>query len=225
MIGTVVFDIDDTLYLERDYVRSGFNAVDEWMASDRGVDGFFERAWLAFSSGVRGRIFDQALTELGVDEPSLVPMLVSIYRAHRPSIMLLPDARACLDEMFAVVSLACVTDGPGESQRAKATALGLSRWLDPVVLTDEIGDGFSKPHRRPFEMIEQRTAARGRCVYVADNPRKDFVGPKALGWRTIRVRRPGGLHTELPSESDVDEEVLDLTGLAESLGYPTEIGA
>src|SRR5207302_9076607 len=26
----VVFDIDDTLYLERDYVRSGFRAVGTW---------------------------------------------------------------------------------------------------------------------------------------------------------------------------------------------------
>lgn len=37
-------------------------------------------------------------------------------------------------------------------------------------------------------------ACRGRFVYVADNPGKDFIAPKELGWGAIRVRRPGGLH-------------------------------
>ena len=31
-------------------------------------------------------------------------------------------------------------------------------------------------------------------VYVADNPRKDFIAPRALGWRTVRIRRRGGEH-------------------------------
>jgi len=35
--------------------------------------------------------------------------------------------------------------------------------------------------------------ARG-FVYVADNPRKDFIGARQLGWRTVRVRRDGGEH-------------------------------
>ena len=50
-IRCVAFDVDDTLYLERDYVRSGFRAVAERVRRDHGLEGFFEGAWDAFSSG------------------------------------------------------------------------------------------------------------------------------------------------------------------------------
>ena len=53
----------------------------------------------------------------------------------------------------------------------------------------------------------------GACAYVADNPVKDFAGPKGLGWTTVRVRRPQGLHQRVPSGEDVDHEVPDLTTL------------
>ncbi|MEL7208731.1 MAG: hypothetical protein AAGK32_10970, partial [Actinomycetota bacterium] len=48
----MVFDIDDTLYLERDYVRSGFNAVGEHVESQFGTAGVGRRAWELFIEGV-----------------------------------------------------------------------------------------------------------------------------------------------------------------------------
>jgi putative hydrolase of the HAD superfamily len=42
-IRCVVFDVDDTLYLERDYVRSGFDSVGAWLQRDSGVVGFSDR--------------------------------------------------------------------------------------------------------------------------------------------------------------------------------------
>ena len=59
LADVVVFDLDDTLYLERDYVRSGFRAVDAWLAS-RGILGFFGEAWANFENGLRGKAFDRA---------------------------------------------------------------------------------------------------------------------------------------------------------------------
>lgn len=36
----VIFDLDDTLFLERDFVRSGFAAVGRWMARTIGISNF-----------------------------------------------------------------------------------------------------------------------------------------------------------------------------------------
>jgi putative hydrolase of the HAD superfamily len=55
-------------------------------------------------------------------------------------------------------------------------------------------------------------------VYVADNPAKDFVAPRALGWATVRVRRAGSLHQRVESGPDVDREVTDLGDLAVWIG-------
>lgn len=214
-IRCVVFDIDDTLYLERDYVRSGFDAVDAVVRQRCGVDGFSGTAWSLFERGERGDIFDRALAALGVvAEAGLVAALVDAYRAHAPSIRLLDDARVCIERLHGRATLAGLTDGPPASQRAKIRALGLEAWLFPIVVTAELGPGLGKPHPVGFRYIEEATGARGAsCLYVADNPAKDFAGPRALGWRTVRIRRPGGLHVDQPSRDDVDEEITTLAEL------------
>jgi putative hydrolase of the HAD superfamily len=214
----VVLDIDDTLYLERDYVRSGFRAVGTWARRSLGVPDLGERAWAAFESGARGTIFDDALGGAGIEAtPEVIGQMVACYRDHTPDITLLADARACLDALAEAggrTAVAVVTDGPLASQSAKAASLGLATWSQHVIFTEALGAGMGKPHPRAFELVQQRLGVGGdRCVYAADNPAKDFVAPHGLGWRTIRVRRRGGLHCEVPGGDDIDHEVSDMTDL------------
>jgi putative hydrolase of the HAD superfamily len=215
----VVFDIDDTLYQERDYVRSGFTAAGAWARAELGVADLGERAWSAFEAGTRRTIFDEVLTAAGVEiTPDIVPSLVEVYRSHTPDICLLDDARAWLDACPADVAVAVVTDGPLASQQAKARALGLDRWAGHVVFTEALGPGRGKPHPAAFQLLERRTGLAGAaCAYVADNPAKDFRAPHAMGWRTVRVCRPGGLHARVPSGDDVDEEIVTLAELDAAL--------
>jgi putative hydrolase of the HAD superfamily len=213
MTPCIVLDIDDTLYLERDYVRSGFRAVGDWVAGAFGATGFFERAWTAFEEGHRGDIFNRCLAEVGVQAADAVEQMVAVYRSHQPDIALMPDAQRFLDRVPAG-RLAVITDGPLASQQAKAHALQLSRWSETIVFTAEHGPGFPKPSPRAFQFVAERLQATGRrCCYIADNPLKDFQGPKSLGWRTVRIRRRGGLHFNLLSTADVDFEIDSLDAL------------
>jgi putative hydrolase of the HAD superfamily len=217
----VVLDIDDTLYLERDYVRSGFTAVGVWAEEELGLDGLGDRAWAAFEAGARRTIFDEALAAAGVDATDgLVLRLVQVYRSHAPTIEMLSDARAWLERLDPHTALAVVTDGPLASQQAKAEALRLSRWAGPIVFTETLGPGRGKPDPAAFEHLEREVGLHGeRCAHVADNPAKDFVAPKGLGWRTVRVRRPGGLHADVPSGDDVDAEITSLDDLDAALAW------
>jgi putative hydrolase of the HAD superfamily len=214
-IRCVVLDVDDTLYLERDYVRSGFQAVGRWAKEHFDADDFFRIAWEAFERGARGNTLELALAECGVEvDPGDVREMVKTYRTHRPDIELFDDASDAIFELYQQVEIAVITDGPRESQRTKVDVLGLPRWCQPVVITAELGEGYSKPHPRAFELVERETGARGaECIYVADNPAKDFKAPKELGWQTLRIRRPGGLHRDAPSGADVDDEASDLADL------------
>lgn len=47
-IHTIVLDLDDTLYPERDYVLSGFQAADAWVKARYDVGGFADRALALF---------------------------------------------------------------------------------------------------------------------------------------------------------------------------------
>ena len=192
----VVFDLDDTLYLERDYALSGFHAVGEWCLERLALHGVQECAQRLFNQGRRGDIFDEVLERLGVGrDPETVAKMVRIYREHAPDIKLLPDAVECLERLQDCVYLSLLTDGNPVSQWAKIDALGLRDRFDTTVVTGEWGIEFFKPHVRGYRYIESRSAeCRGRFVYVADNPLKDFFAPRTLGWNAIRVRHPGGLY-------------------------------
>jgi putative hydrolase of the HAD superfamily len=216
----VVFDIDDTLYLERDYVRSGFRAVGAWARRTLGVPDLADQAWAAFESGVRATIFNEVLAGAGVEPtPELLARMVACYREHQPDITLLADARACLDAAGGTGAVAVITDGPLASQSAKARSLGLATWSQNVIYTEALGAGFGKPHHRAFELVEERLGVPGdRCTYIADNPAKDFVAPRARGWATIRVRRARGLHYGVDGGDDIDHEVADMADLMALVG-------
>lgn len=210
----IVFDVDDTLYLERDYVRSGFNAVGAMLERERGIPDFAELAWAKFLNGARSTIFDEVLAELGIGGIATTE-LVDLYRAHQPSIELLEDARECLHALASVAALAVVTDGPGESQHAKIRALGLQQWIPHCIVTADLGPGHCKPEPAAFILAEEAAGCLGaQCAYIADNPHKDFIAPKARGWTTWRVRRPGGLHEGATDRGDVDREFSDMSGIA-----------
>lgn len=221
-IRTLVLDLDDTLYPERDYVRSGFRAADGWLRGRRAREGFFAAAWTLFEAGRRGRIFDEALDQLGVPEAAaLVPQLVDVYRAHEPEIALFPDAVALLDWAAGRHALAIITDGHAAVQRRKLRALGLEARVPEIVVTDELGRDCWKPHPAAFERVMRRFGgAPDGFIYVGDNPRKDFLAPKRLGWRTVRVRRPGGEHGDYAATAAEEAEfsVGDLQDLRVLLG-------
>ena len=210
-----VFDLDDTLFPEREYVKSGFAAVGDWLSEAARIPRFNEVALKYFEMGVRGRIFDKTLEELGVvPERELIDELVDRYRKHCPDIIL----DAATGELLSRLSnkrVAIISDGPFESQNNKIKALGLTAWACPIVLTDSWGRNFWKPHPRAFQHVEQLWSLSGRSlVYVADNPAKDFAAPTMLGWRTIRMRLDGGEHEMEPDITAVD---LNISGPTELL--------
>jgi putative hydrolase of the HAD superfamily len=138
--------------------------------------------------------------------------LVKAYREHIPDISLAPDAETFLRRL--AVPVFALTDGPLASQRKKAHALGLDRWVAHVVFTAEHGPGFHKPSPAGFELIQSLNGdAPASHVYVADNPAKDFLGPRHLGWQTVRIRREGSLWEHTPTDGSADIELPSLEAL------------
>lgn len=208
----IVFDLDDTLYLERDYVTSGLRAVGAWMRQQGGVAGLEEAMLALFAEGVRGRIFDAALERCGqAASPALIGRMLTVYRQHRPRIRMAPDADRFLDSPPGDTGFAIVTDGFLDAQRRKLRALDVHRrGIGMAVCTDRWGRAGWKPNPAAFQWIQARFGLPAdRFCYVADNPAKDFHAPRHLGWATVRVARPGGLHAAYPAHRIEADRIIE----------------
>tara|TARA_A100001391_G_scaffold99255_4_gene65922 strand:- start:25687 stop:26376 length:690 start_codon:yes stop_codon:yes gene_type:complete len=213
----VVFDLDDTLYLERDFAESGFRSLARHFGERIGGEGFAAECCERLAEGARGNIFDLALSRNGIEPaPELIAELVAHFRSHAPEIDFCEDASRFLSQM-GQFQTGLITDGPMEAQAAKIRALGLGKRLDHVIMTGEWGKQYSKPHPRAFERIESLTAAsKGGIVYIADNGKKDFIAPRQLGWQSVQILRPDRIHAGTPGgpEQAADHVISSFDELA-----------
>jgi len=231
MITTVIFDLDDTLYDEIDFCRSGFRAAAPHIAalSDAySADAVFATLWKCFITGDCGSTFNLALAELGIpcDGP-LIHKLVEVYRTHTPALTLPPESRAVLEDLKDRYTLGLLTDGFLPTQRLKVQALGIEHYFQAIVYTEELGREFWKPSPCGFEkLLEQLGARPQETVYVADNETKDFIAPNRLGLLTIQLLRPSGFYRQPSPLADAAPRVKigtigELAGvLAKSAGRP-----
>jgi len=218
-IDAVVFDLDDTLYPERQFAFSGFAAVAEAFTSIFGSPAESAAAMRRlFDTEHRPRVFNTLLREIGhQDDADLVARMVEVYRNHPPTISLFPDADDALTRLRTRVRLGLISDGPLRTQQNKVAALGLQPRVDFIVLTAELGPDSSKPHPAAFELMAERLGVSHRhCAYVADNPAKDFVAPNALGWLAVCIRREGGIYraTQPPRDGRECQAITSLDHLA-----------
>jgi len=217
MITTVVFDLDDTLYDEIEYCKSGFAAVAEFLANlpeAAAADTptapafaetrrIFATFWKQFTAGNRTKTFNAALDKLGINyDDNLIGELVEVYRNHVPKIALPQDSKDVLCQLNTKYTLALLTDGFLPAQRLKVQALGMEKYFKCVVYTEQLGRNCWKPSPAGFEKLTQIfKATPENMAYVADNEKKDFIAPNKLGFLTIQIIRSGGIHTASSGES------------------------
>lgn len=217
----VVFDMDDTLYPEADFVRSGHRAVAERAWADLGVD-IEPELRRRFAAGQRGDLMSAVLADLGVATPGedyVGRVLVPAYREHLPAIRPHVETIPVLTALRARGHrLALLSDGWAAVQRRKLEALGLTPFFDEIVITDELGREAWKPSPIGFERILGALGVTGaQALYVSDNPLKDFAGPHLLGMRTVRVIRPGTEHGEALAPAPGHQPQAVVRSLAELL--------
>lgn len=206
MIRAVVLDLDDTLILERDYVFSGYQVISEKISTDYNVTQaiVFEIMCMAFTKG-KPKVFNFVLDELKLQyNQAYILELLNLYRGHKPKIDLLDDAKALLSLLKQKdYKLGIITDGYKESQQRKIETLRLGQYVDEIIITDELGRKYWKPHIKSFQLMQERlNVSYTEMVYVGDNLKKDFIMPKKLGYTTICIRRCEGIyfHNELNLE-------------------------
>lgn len=222
----IVFDMDDTLYPEADFVRSAHRAVAERVWQDLSID-IEPELRRRFNSGQRGDLMSAALATLGASIPNdyVSRVLVPTYREHVPTILPYVETVAVLEELRKRGHrLALLSDGWAAVQRRKLLALGLADFFEAIVFTDEISPGAWKPSPIGFQRILSDLGVRGdQAAYVSDNPLKDFAGPNSLGMHTVRILRPGTEHVDALPPSPRHQPHYLIPALAKLLTTPDQL--
>jgi HAD superfamily hydrolase (TIGR01549 family) len=192
VVRAVTVDLDDTLYPQAAYLAGAWSAVADAGAA-RGLDrGSLSEALVEICAegSDRGRIIDRALARIGAPEDH-IESLVDAFRSFTPDhLECHPGAVEALAALRAIVPVALVSDGDPPVQRAKLRALGLLDAFDAVVISDEMGRAFRKPHSAPFLRALSLLSVPARdAVHVGDRPDKDVAGPHRAGMSAVRVRQ------------------------------------
>jgi len=222
----LVFDLDDTLYSERQFAISGFRACERWLQERHGMCEVVEEMTRLLDDGHMRSLFEIVLEKhVPGRMAEHIEAFIDVYRLHEPTIELYPDAAWALEHFGGLGGpLGLITDGQHEVQAGKVKALAIAHRFQHIVYTHALGGrAFAKPHPRAFEMMEAALGRSGdRFVYIGDNPAKDFVTPNARGWISIQVLRPQRIHSraltvEGGAPQHVIESLTELPGLLEEI--------
>ena len=184
----IVFDLDDTLYKEVDFVLSGYRAVDARVKADYNFDDAFEIMRQAFEA--HENPFDAL--EKAIDGNIDTKALVETYRNHMPDIALSRTTELTLDNLAGEDAVLClITDGRSITQRNKIAALKLNRYIldENITISEEIG--AEKTERRAFDIIAKKFPQAKQFYYIGDNTAKDFFWPNRMKWTTICIEDNG----------------------------------
>ncbi len=210
MIPTLVaFDLDDTLYKERDFVMSGYRAIASKLAEVNNAFNYDEMVHVmahaplnpfdSLAEYLLNRSIQQSLSH-DYD----IPWMVATYRNHFPDISA-DSAVAVIEQLReAGYKIGLITDGRTATQTNKIKALGLDRLIpaDNISISETIGGEKYTP--LPFERMMKLNPDIRHFIYVGDNPMKDFLWPNRLGWTTIQLLDNGrNVHSQqvsLPSD-------------------------
>lgn len=178
-IDAVIFDLDDTLYSELDYVISGFKKISE----DN-----YEELITAFNEGL------QAIDAIFPKEKE---SKLKEYREHNPNINLYPGVMEMLIRIKeSGKKLGLITDGRPSGQKNKIKALGIDTVFDEIIITDELGGiECRKPCIKAYEIMKQKLDVDyKKMVYIGDNMQKDFFACKKLNIKAIHFNNNEGLY-------------------------------
>ena len=123
---------------------------------------------------------------------------------------LYPGARDVLERLFPVATLALVTNGLGEVQRARIERLGLEPLFAAIVISGEVGT--SKPGTKIFDLAFEALdwPDRRSALMIGDSLSSDIAGGAGYGIATCWYNpqhRPAG------EPNAVDHEIASLDQL------------
>lgn len=172
---TIVFDLDDTLIKEIDYLESAFKDIACYLDVTN-VELFEDMLrWYKNNENVFLKL-ESRFSNISISD------LKNRYRNHFPNFNSNSQNRDLLIDLKNTGHfLGLITDGFSITQRNKLKSLDIEHIFDLIIISEEFGS--EKPNIENFIIFNQFNTKDK--YYIGDNFCKDFITPNKLGWTTI----------------------------------------
>lgn len=182
-----VFDLDDTLFQEFDYLKSAYVHISSKLA-ESGCPDIYEEMLAKYER--RENVFEWLVEQYAHSMPQLnMKWLLKEYREHAPNISL---SETTLDFIIRLktrnVLAGLITDGRSITQRNKLKALKLDDFFQDIIISEEFGS--EKPDERNYLYFQNKYPGMS-FYFFGDNTSKDFIVPARLGWTTVCLKNTG----------------------------------
>jgi phosphoserine phosphatase len=139
----------------------------------------------------RRETWSRVLRTLGLDREAFGMDLADAHRASFSSHCApYDDVVPALENLGKTYTLAVITNGPSDVQRAKLQISGLERFFSTVVISSEVG--FAKPDERHFgAALQALKVSADDVVVIGDHLERDVRGAEAAGMSAIWLNRSG----------------------------------
>ena len=207
----IVFDLDDTLCSEFEYLQSAFREIATSLEKNN-PDALLEEMISNYKSGKD--VFDILVQQYNLPSKD---SLIHTYRNHFPSFPNNNSHELLTNLKKQGYILGIITDGRSVTQRNKLKSLNIEHLFDKIVISEEFGS--EKTNERNFTVFHEYEAQK--YYYIGDNPAKDFYQANRLGWITICLRdNENNIHKHnslLPFEYNSKYKVYSIVELKELL--------
>jgi putative hydrolase of the HAD superfamily len=205
-----VFDLDDTLFQELDFLKSGYSNISSQLAEFINSDISQE---MMEKYQKKENVFEWILSQYQKQIPHLnIDWLLKEYREHMPAIELSDKTAAFLEKLkTSNIPMGLITDGRSITQRNKLKALGIEDYFSDIIVSEEFGS--EKPDERNYMYFQNKYPGMN-FYFFGDNTSKDFIVPKKLGWKTVCIRSSGNhIHKQSFDKEPVPDYII--TGFEE----------
>jgi len=186
-----LFDTDNTLYPYDPAHAAAQQAVREKVSktfsiSHEDFDKAFKEARIQVktrlketaSSHSRLLYLQRMLENMGLGSQVLLALDFeqTYWRTLLSNAVLFDDVKELLDDIRLLgIPTAIVTDLTAQIQFRKVVYLGLDKYFDYIVTSEEAG--FDKPHESQFKIALEKMRPKGDCIWmIGDNPVNDIRG-------------------------------------------------
>lgn len=226
-----IFDLDDTLYKEVDFVLSAYRHIDRLLVAEYGMNPgiAFKILTRNYDLGINpfSALNDHMIEILGIRIPDAINWMVSEYRYHLPDIHLDNGTKYILNyfKQYYDVPMYIITDGRSITQRNKIRALSIDKYIpwENIFISEEVG--YEKTDPYSFSLIRDRhVPSQTQFYFVGDNPAKDFIVANMNNEVSIQLNNNGrNIHPQDIEINDIYKAKKYINNIQELEDFLVEI--